>query len=35
MIDHLQDAADAAECDLDVTVERMSRATGYARARSR
>jgi tripeptide aminopeptidase len=23
MIDHLQDAADAAECDLDVTVERM------------
>jgi tripeptide aminopeptidase len=23
MVDHLQDAADAAECDLDVTVERM------------
>jgi tripeptide aminopeptidase len=23
MIDHMQDAADAAECDLDVTVERM------------
>jgi tripeptide aminopeptidase len=23
MIDHLQDAADAAECDLDITVERM------------
>jgi tripeptide aminopeptidase len=23
MIDHLQDAADAAECDLDVTLERM------------
>jgi tripeptide aminopeptidase len=23
MIDHLQDAADAAECDLDVVVERM------------
>jgi tripeptide aminopeptidase len=23
MIDHLQDAADAGECDLDVTVERM------------
>jgi tripeptide aminopeptidase len=23
MIDHFQDAADAAECDLDVTVERM------------
>jgi tripeptide aminopeptidase len=23
MLDHLQDAADAAECDLDVTVERM------------
>ncbi len=23
MIDHLQDAADAAECDIDVTVERM------------
>ena len=23
MIDHLQDAADAAECDLDLTVERM------------
>jgi tripeptide aminopeptidase len=27
MIDHLQDAADAAECDLDVTVEKMF--TGY------
>jgi tripeptide aminopeptidase len=27
MIDHMQDAADAAECDLDVTVERMIR--GY------
>jgi tripeptide aminopeptidase len=27
MIDHLQDAANAAECDLDVTVERMF--TGY------
>jgi tripeptide aminopeptidase len=23
MIDHLQDAADAAECDLDITIERM------------
>ena len=23
MIDHLQDAADAAECDLDVTIERV------------
>jgi tripeptide aminopeptidase len=23
MIDHMQDAADAAECDLDITVERM------------
>jgi tripeptide aminopeptidase len=32
MIDHLQDAADAAECDLDVTVERMFR--GY-RTRAR
>jgi tripeptide aminopeptidase len=32
MIDHLQDAADAAECDLDVTVERM--IEGY-RARAR
>ncbi len=27
MIDHLQDAADAQECDLDLTVERMFR--GY------
>lgn len=27
MIDHMQDAADAAECDLDVTVERLIR--GY------
>jgi tripeptide aminopeptidase len=27
MVDHFQDAADAAECDLDVTVERMF--TGY------
>jgi len=33
MIDHLQDAADASECDLDVTVERMFE--GYrTRARS-
>jgi tripeptide aminopeptidase len=32
MIDHLQEAADAAECDLDVTVERMFE--GY-RTRSR
>jgi tripeptide aminopeptidase len=32
MVDHLQDAADAAECDLDVTVERM--IDGY-RARPR
>jgi tripeptide aminopeptidase len=23
MLDHMQDAADAAECDLDITVERM------------
>ena len=27
MVDHLQDAADAGECDLDITVERMF--TGY------
>ena len=32
MVDHLQDAADAAECDLDVTVERMFK--GY-RTRAR
>ena len=34
MIDHMQDAADAAECDLDITVERMIQ--GYrTRAESR
>ena len=34
MIDHLQDAADAAECDLDVTVERMfTRLPARSRAR--
>ena len=36
MIDHLQDAADGAECDLDVTVQRdVRRATGCGLARSR
>ena len=35
MIDHLQDAADAQECDLDLTVEQMSTAIGSSRARRR
>ena len=33
MVDHLQDAANAAECDLDITVERLFR--GYRARRPR